>query len=137
VQPSLTFLLPSDPAVFFGGLSYTYSVERSNVSRTVLNGQTELLGDIKAGDVFGMNLGMGLGINERSSFSLGMELYSVGRTKQNGQYVLGSVRTQLASLLLGYSYRYSDRTTLNVSVGAGLTRDTPDLQLTVRVPMSF
>ena len=49
----------------------------------------------------------------------------------------GSVRTQLASLLLGYSYRYSDKTTLNVTVGAGLTRDTPDLTLTVRVPMSF
>ncbi|MGJ7508911.1 acetate kinase [Variovorax sp. GT1P44] len=137
IQPSLTFLLPSDPAVFFGGLSYTYSVARNDVSRTVVGGQTEFLGDIKAGDVFGMNLGMGLSINERSSFSLGMELYSVGRTKQNGQYVIGSVRTQLASLLLGYSYRYSEKTLLNVSVGAGLTRDTPDLQLTVRVPFTF
>jgi hypothetical protein len=47
------------------------------------------------------------------------------------------VRTQLASLLLGYSYRMTDRQTLNVSVGAGLTRDTPDLTLTVRVPFSF
>ncbi|MDL9998281.1 acetate kinase [Variovorax sp. J22P240] len=137
LQPSLTFLLPSDPAVFFGGLSYTYNFARNDVSRTVLNGQTEFLGDVKPGDVFGMNLGMGLAINERSSFSLGMELYSVGRTKQNDQYVIGSVRTQLASLLLGYSYRYSDKTLLNVSVGAGLTRDTPDLQLTVRVPFTF
>ena len=49
----------------------------------------------------------------------------------------GSVRTQLASLLLGYSYRLTDRTNVNVWVGAGLTRDTPDLSLTVRVPMSF
>jgi len=40
-------------------------------------------------------------------------------------------------LLLGYSYRYSNKTTLNVTVGAGLTRDTPDLTLTVRLPMSF
>lgn len=137
LQPSINFLLPSDPAVFFGGLSYTYNFARNNVSRTVLNGQTEFLGDVQAGGVFGMNFGMGMALNERSSFSLGMELYSVAPTKQNGQTVLGSVRTQLASLLLGYSYRYNDKTVLNVSVGAGLTRDTPDLQLTVRLPMSF
>lgn len=137
LQPSLNFLLPSDPAVFFGGLSYTYNFARKDVSRTVLNGQTEFLGDVQAGGVFGMNFGMGMALNERSSFSLGVELYSVAPTKQNGQTVLGSVRTQLASLLLGYSYRYSDKTVFNVSVGAGLTRDTPDLQLTVRLPMSF
>jgi hypothetical protein len=137
LQPSINFLLPSDPAVFFGGLSYTYNFARKDVSRTVLNGQTEFLGDVQAGGVFGMNFGMGMALNERSSFSLGMELYSVAPTKQNGQTVLGSVRTQLASLLLGYSYRYSDKTVFNVSVGAGLTRDTPDLQLTVRLPMSF
>jgi hypothetical protein len=47
------------------------------------------------------------------------------------------VRTQLATLLLGYSYRMTNRTSLNVSVGAGLTRDTPDVSLTVRLPMTF
>jgi hypothetical protein len=137
LQPSVTFLLPSDPAVFFGGLSYAYNFQRSNVSRQVLNGQQEFLGDVKAGDVWGLNFGMGLAINERSSFSLGMELYTVAPTQQNGQTVVGSVRTQLASLLLGYSYRYSAKSVFNVSVGAGLTRDTPDLQLTVRFPISF
>lgn len=137
LQPSLTWLMPSDPAVFFGGLSYTYNFERDDVSRLVLNNQQEMLGSIKPGDVWGLNFGMGLSINERSSFSIGVELYSIGPTEQNGQTVRGSVRTQLASLLLGYSFRLTDKTNLNVSVGAGLTRDTPDLTLTVRVPMSF
>lgn len=137
LQPSVTWLYPTDPAVFFGGLSYTYNFSRDNVSRTVLNNQQEELGSIKPGDVWGINFGMGLSINERSSFSLGVELYSVGPTEQNGQTVRGSVRTQLASLLLGYSFRLTDKTNINVSIGAGLTRDTPDLSLTVRVPMSF
>ncbi|HYP86448.1 acetate kinase [Variovorax sp.] len=136
-QPSLTFLYPSDPAVFFGGISYTYNVGRDNVSRMLQNGESEMLGSIKPGDVWGMNFGMGLSINERSSFSIGVELYSIGPTKQNDETVRGSVRTQLASLLLGYSFRMSDRTNVNVSVGAGLTRDTPDLTLTLRVPMTF
>ena len=45
--------------------------------------------------------------------------------------MLGSVRTQLASMLLGYSYRYADKSVLNVSVGAGLTRDTPDVSIAI------
>jgi hypothetical protein len=55
----------------------------------------------------------------------------------NGGVASGSVRTQLATLLLGYSYRFNPSTTLNVSVGAGLTRDTPDVSLTVRLPVTF
>ncbi|MDO8447760.1 MAG: acetate kinase, partial [Rhodoferax sp.] len=97
----------------------------------------EFLGSIKPGDVLGFNFGMGLALNEKSSFSIGYDHSSVGRTENNGQVVPGSVRTQLGTLLLGYSYRLSPKTTLNVSVGAGLTRDTPDVSLTVRLPMNF
>ncbi|MFZ6644509.1 acetate kinase [Undibacterium sp. TJN25] len=137
LQPGLTWLFPSDPAVFFGSFSYQYNFKRNNVSRRVLNGESEFLGDIKAGDILGANFGMGLALNDKSSFSVGFDLNSVGRTKQNDVTVPGSVRTVLASLLLGYSYRYSDKTSFSMSIGAGLTRDTPDLTLTMRVPMSF
>lgn len=137
LQTALTWLFPSDPAVFFGSLSYTHNIKRNNVSRLVLDGQREFIGSVKPGDVLGMNFGMGLALNERSTFSLGMDLYSVGRTRQNGAAVVSSVRTQLASLLLGYSYRLSPTTTLNVSAAAGLTPDTPNLTLTIRVPISF
>ena len=137
LQPSLTWLLPSDPAVFFGGISYTHNFKRNSISRTVLAGEREFIGSVKPGDVFGINFGMGLALNDRSSFSMGVDLNSVGRTKQNGVAVASSVRMQLSSLLLGYSYRYNARTNLNVIVGAGLTRDTPDLTLSVRLPISF
>lgn len=136
-QTALTWLFPSDPAVFFGSLSYTHNFKRNNVSRLVRDGEQEFIGSVKPGDVLGLNFGMGLALNERSTFSLGMDLYSVGRTKQNGAAVVSSVRTQLASLLLGYSYRLSPTTTLNVSAAAGLTPDTPNLTLTVRIPISF
>ncbi len=137
LQAGLTWLLPSDPAVFFGSFTYTYNAGRDNLSRLVLNGERESIGDVKPGNVFGVNFGMGLALNERSSFSVGVDLNSIGKTTQNGLPVVTSVRTQLASLQLGYAYRISDKTSLNVTVGGGLTRDTPDLTLTVRLPMSF
>ena len=137
LQPGLTWLFPSDPAVFFGGVSYTYNFKRTGVSRLVLNGEREFIGDVEPGGVFGINFGMGLALNDKSSFSMGVDLNSVGRARQNGVPVQSSVRTQLASLLLGYSYRYSDKTAFSVTVGAGLTRDTPDLTVNLRIPMSF
>jgi hypothetical protein len=137
VQPSLTWLFPSDPAVFFGSVSYLHNIKRSNISRTVLGGEQEFLGEIKPGGVFGFNFGIGLALNDKASFSLGYDHSSIARTRQNGLPVPGAVRTQLGTLLLGYSYRLSERRTLNVAVGAGLTRDTPDVSLTVRIPTSF
>ena len=137
LQTGLTWLLPSDPAVFFGGFSYTHNFGRSNVHRMVLGGQSESIGSIKPGDVLGINFGMGLALNEHSTFSVGVDLNSIARTRQNGAPVQSSVRTQLASLLLGYSYRVNPKTTVNVSVAAGLTPDTPNLTLTVRIPVSF
>ncbi|ALK99597.2 acetate kinase [Massilia sp. WG5] len=137
LQPSVTWLMPSDPAIFFGSFSYTHNFKRGNVYRTVLNGEREFLGDVKPGDVFGFNFGMGLALNEKASFSIGYDHNSVARTRQGGQVVPGSVRIQLGTLLLGYSYRLSDKRTLNVSVGAGLTRDTPDVTLMLRMPFSF
>ena len=137
LQPGVTWLFPSDPAVFFGGVNYTYNFKRSNVSRQVLNGEREAIGTVEPGGILGINFGMGLALNDRTSLSMGVDLNSVGRTRQNGEPVRGSVRTQLASLLMGYSYRYSDKTSFSITVGAGLTRDTPDLSLTLKVPMSF
>ena len=137
LQLGLTALYPSDPAVFFGSITYLHNFSRDNVSRKVLDGATEFLGTISPGSVVGFNFGMGLAINEKSTLSIGYDHSSVGRTESNGEVVKGSVRTQLGTLLLGYSYRLNPKTTLNVSVGAGLTRDTPDVSLTVRVPVSF
>jgi len=137
LQPSLTWLLPSDPAVFFGSVSYTRNAERRDVYRTVLAGKREPLGTIKAGDVIGFNLGMGLALNDKASLSIGYDHSAVDRTRQNGQVIPGSVRIQLGTLLIGASYRLDRGRTVNVSVGAGLTRDTPDVTLTVRMPFAF
>jgi hypothetical protein len=137
LQPSLTWLMPSDPAIFFGTFSYTRNFKRNNVYRTVLGGDREFLGEVRAGDVFGFNFGMGLALNEKASFSIGYDHQSVGRTYLGGQVVPGSVRVQLGTLLVGYSYRLSNKRTLSISVGAGLTRDTPDVTLMVRVPFNL
>lgn len=137
LQPGLTWLFASDPAVFFGSFSYTRNFKRTDVSRTVLGGEREMIGSVAPGDILGANFGLGLALNDKSSMSLGFDFNSIGRTRQNDLPVAGSVRMLLATMLVGYSYRLTDKTTLSVAVGAGLTRDTPDVSLNIKMPISF
>lgn len=137
LQPSLTWLYPTDPAVLFGSVSYLHNFQRKNLSRLVLDGEREPLGTVKPGAVIGFNFGVGLALNEKASLSFGYDHSSIARTRQNGVPAPGSVRTQLGTLLVGFSYRLNPKQTVNVSVGAGLTRDTPDVSVMLRVPTSM
>lgn len=137
VQPSLTWLYPNDPAVLFGSISYLHNFERKGLSRRVLDGEWEPIGTIKPGGVIGFNFGVGLALNEKTSLSFGYDHSSIARTRQNGAPAPGSVRTQLGTLLVGFSYRLNAKRSVNVSVGAGLTRDTPDVSILLRIPTSM
>ncbi|KRE97874.1 acetate kinase [Frateuria sp. Soil773] len=137
LQPGLTWLYPSDPVVFFGNVSYLHNFPRSGVSRNLLLAGRESLGRVKVGDIVDVSLGMGLALNDKASFSIGYDQSFVGVTRQNGRVVAGSARSVLGSLLIGGSYRFSDKRSMNFTLGVGVTRDTPDATVTVRVPMMY
>lgn len=134
VQPGISLIYPSDPAVFFGGLAYTY-----NVPRDVGNG----FATIKPGGVTDLSFGMGLALNERASFSFGFQLSNVGKTTQSGDPAPGRTlststsNTVLGTARFGLTYAFTRQTALNLSLGIGVTNDTPGLELTVRVPIAF
>jgi hypothetical protein len=130
----LTVIYPTDPAVFFGSLSYLWNIERKGVVIPGDTTQTEV--DVDAGDAVEFNFGMGLALNERASFSIGYDHTIYQKTKINGQVPVGELSAQLGTLLLGYSYKYSKRTTFNLSLGIGVTDEAPDVQLTLRVPVN-
>ncbi|HEY4530486.1 MAG TPA: acetate kinase [Luteimonas sp.] len=145
LQPGVTWLYASDPVVFFGSLSYLHNFARKDVSRTTLSGApegfpqttTEFIGEIDAGDIIGFNVGVGLALNERAAISIGYDHNIVQPSQQNGTDLPGSVRVVLGTLMLGGTYRISERTSLNIALGAGMTRDTPDVTLVARLPIRF
>jgi len=124
-QPSITALYPTDPAVFFGGLSYTVNL-RTN----------EDIGRFDPGDTLGLSFGMGVSLNERTSFSLGYSHRHVFNSSLNGNTIDGST-ADVGQLLIGYSYKFAKQTLFNLSLGVGVTEDAPDLKLDFRVPMTF
>ena len=137
VQPGLTWLLPSDPVVFFGNFSYLYNVERHNVSENILLGGKQFLGNVKMGNEADVSIGMGMALNDKASLSIGYDQTFVGETRESGRKLPGSTKVWLGSLLIGGSYRFNEKRTLNFTLGVGITRDTPDATVIVRMPMMF
>ncbi len=126
IQPSLSMIYPSDPAVLFANVSYLWNVRRS---------LGVAIGSVDPGDAIGLNFGLGFALNERMSFSLGYDHSVIGKDRQNGAQIPNSMLTEVGSLLLGFSFRPTNKTSINLSLAAGLTEPAPDVQITVRIPM--
>ncbi|SIS68991.1 transporter [Neptunomonas antarctica] len=125
IQPSITALYPTDPGVFFGNISYSYNAETD-----------ERVGKVNPGDTIGVSFGLGFALNERSSFNVGYSHKHVFESKIEDMNVNGSV-LDIGQLSIGYSFRLSAKTNINLSLGIGTTDDAQDVRLNLRVPMAF
>ena len=131
VQPGLNFLMPSDPAVIYGGGAYLYHIPR-DVNELVGD---VLIGRVDPGDAVSANIGFGFALNPRFSFSLGYRhnyifptKTEIGDTHQKSNYI------HVGSLNFGMSYRLTQRDVLNLGFEIGVTEDAPDVSITLRMP---
>lgn len=130
IQPSLTMIHPTDPAVIFANISYL-----ANLKRDI--GQDR--GWVDPGDAVGVSFGMGIALNDRTATSFGYDHNVAFRTRREFDPGTEPVfdRLHIGSLLWGLSHRLSSRTTINLSTGVGVTPSAPDVQVSVRLPLRF
>jgi hypothetical protein len=138
VEPSVTLLYPTDPAVLFATVSYQWNIGQD---------ENKNIGDVKVGHVdpgddIGITVGMGFSVNDDFSFSLGFKYDLIFETTtdvtaQNQKRTEKSDKLHLGSLLFGMGYRVSPSTNVNLDLQLGVTDDTPDMQATIRVPIAF
>ena len=129
VQPSLTALYPTDPAIFFANLLYGFNAStHEKVQGNPIR--------VNPGDSVGSTFGMAFAINERASFNIGYSHRHVFNSVINGNTIGGS-SLDIGQLLVGYSFRYNPQTTFNLSLGVGTTEDAQDARINFRMPMLF
>jgi hypothetical protein len=98
LQPSLTWLLPTDPAICFGTFSSLHNCRRINVSRLVIDGARSTW---RTGARPRVRLQSRHGWAWRSTKKRLLDDYSsIAHVRQNDTPVAGSVRTQLGTLLI-------------------------------------
>ena len=135
VEPSITALYPTDPAVLFANVSYLYTLEDS-VDTTV---GAQFIEDVDPGDSVGFSFGVGFALNEELSLSLGYQHDFVFETETEIQG-LGTDKSDefsVGSFLVGGSFRVNDRVGINLTTQFGATDDAPDVQVVLRVPIRF
>jgi hypothetical protein len=146
ISPSITAILPSEPAVLFGTIGYTYNLGR-NVNTQIPPVQIDR---VKPGNQINISAGVGLALNERTSLNFGYNhAWSFGtttvtrrldeKTRQpyGDRITTRSRDLQIGRFLFGVSQRFSDSLLINWAVEVGATEDAPNVRTSIRVPFYF
>ncbi|ONF95206.1 transporter [Sphingomonas jeddahensis] len=142
ISPSVTAVLPSDPAVLFGTLGYTRNFGRS-VDAVIEPVQIDY---VKPGDSLSFSAGIGIALNDRTSINLGYaHAWAFGtrtRTRlldpgpNDPEFLEDTSRDlQIGRFLFGVTYRVTDRASINWSVEMGATDDAADVRSILRIPL--
>lgn len=135
-QTRITAVKSSDPMILFGSLSYGYNLPAGKVIPDSQNAAHNILVHFKPGDTYGLQLGSVLAVNPETSVSVAWDQTFTRGTTVNGLRIPGSYLVG-GTLRLGGSYIYSAGKIIDLGLGIGLTRDVPNLQFTVGIPLRF
>jgi len=139
VEPSLTFILPSDPAVIFANIGYQHNI---GVQPDASVGPATIR-EFNPGDAIKVSLGVGLSLNERLALNFGYEQnYFLETTTLIEQFDpnIMEIVTQfdeqpaaiVGSFLFGGSYKVNSRLSLNLNSAFGATDQAPDMRISLK-----
>ncbi len=139
ITGSITAVKSADPAVIFASIIYTH-----NLDRTVrLLGSHEFETEINPGNSIGYNLGVALALSIDLALNFRFEQRFVSSTETrslqpgviNGE-VPGST-LNVATAYAGVTWAIARNVSMDLSVGVGLTEDTPDVSVHIAFPIRF
>ena len=136
IQGRITAVKSSDPMILFGSLSYAYNVPAGKMVPDPQNVGQQMLAHFEPGDTSGFQLGAALAVNPEASLTFSWDQSFTRGTTVNGLRIPGSNLVG-GTLRFGGSYIYMPGRIIDLSLGVGLTRDVPNLQFTVGVPLRF
>ena len=136
IQGRITAVKSSDPMILFGSLSYAYNVPAGKMIPDPQNAGQRILAHFEPGDTSGFQLGGALAVNPETSLTVSWDQAFTRGTTVNGVRIPGSNLVG-GTLRFGGSYIYMPGKIIDLSLGVGLTRDVPNLQFTVGVPVRF
>jgi len=126
VRGSLVAAKSSDPAVVFGSLSYTHSFKRSFSN----------YGEIEPGDTIGYSVGLALALSYQTAINFSFDQSITQKLKRGGEAVVGSF-VNSSNFKTGLNWALNERASVDVSASVGLTEDSPDFAVEVRLPVYF
>ncbi len=135
----VSLLKTLDPLVVFGNATWFHNFSRhfDDIDENVGN----IPGRVDLGDAWQFGAGLAFALNDKSSISMSYSQRIVGRTRltpdgQDERVVVGS-QGNVGLVNLGATFSLGPRLALVANVGIGLTDDSPDMSVGVRLPFRF
>lgn len=146
LEPSLTFILPTDPAVIFANVGYQVNMSTSPdavITRGGDGAPTQIVREFNPGDAIRTSIGVGLSLNDRLSVNFGYDQSHILATKtfrdlraNSGEDFTPTTTRQssstIGSFLFGGSYAVNERLRINFNTAVGATDEAPDIRVSLR-----
>ncbi|QIQ85690.1 transporter [Erythrobacter sp.] len=128
-----------DPLVVFGNATYFHNFSRD--FDDIDEAEGDIPGRVDIGDAFQFGAGLAFALNDKSSISMSYSQRIVERTRltpegQDSRIVVGS-QANVGLVNLGATFSLGPRLALVTNVGIGLTDDSPDMSVGIRLPFRF
>lgn len=128
-----------DPMVVFGNLTYFRNFSRD--FDDIDENAGDIPGRVDIGDAWQFGAGLAFALNDKSSISMSYSQRLVERTRltpdgQDTRVVAGS-QANVGIANFGATFSLSPRLALVANVGIGLTDDSPDMSVAIRLPFRF
>lgn len=135
----LSALKTLDPMIVFGSMNYYHNFQRSFGDVDEAPGDQP--GNVNVGNAIQFGAGMAYALNDKSSISMSysQRIVQHSRIRRSGeawQRIVGS-QGNVALVNLGGTFSLADNLSLVTAVGIGLTDDSPDMLVSVRIPYRF
>lgn len=135
-----SFIKTVDPAILFANLGYTHNFER-NFNDISSDPASRTPGRVALGGQYSIGAGIAFALNERMSLSTSYSHRFTRKSRIRGenqawQTVTGSDSSS-GVLNFGVTYALSDKRTMIVNMGIGVTPASPDITIGVKFPFSF
>jgi hypothetical protein len=139
VSAGVSVLKSLDPMVVFGSATYFHNFARDFPDIDENPGDQP--GRVNMGNALQFGAGLAYALNDKSSISMSYTQRIVQRTRlmlmgQEERDVVGS-QANVALVNLGATFTLGPRVSLIANVGMGLTDDSPDMSLSIRIPIRF
>ncbi|HYG69545.1 MAG TPA: hypothetical protein VD838_17860, partial [Anaeromyxobacteraceae bacterium] len=122
---SVTLVKPVDPLVLLASAEVAHPFARRTPA-----------GHVDAREAFAFSVGAVLAVSPEASLTFGVDQRIAPRLLLNGAPVPGTDQME-SSFRVGLSTAWSATSSLQVNVAMGLTRDVPQVQLSVAMPMQL
>ena len=142
ISPGISLVKTFDPAVLFGSLSYTHTLEESFSDVSSTSG-VKVPGKVKLGDSFQIGAGIAFALNEKMSMSFSVSDLIARKSKIKSAETgdswtsVPSSDANAAYFNVGMTIAASDNLTIVPNLAIGMTDDAPDFTFSLKFPYYF